>query len=74
MFEGVPPGARFYFVHSYAPDAGAAGSVASCDYGRPFAAASAGPAAWAVQFHPEKSSGEGFRVVQNFTRFASERA
>jgi glutamine amidotransferase len=70
-FEGVPQDAHFYFVHSFAPDGGAAGAVATCDYGGRFAAASAGRNVWATQFHPEKSSDVGFQVVRNFVRFAS---
>jgi glutamine amidotransferase len=74
MFEGVASGERFYFVHSFAPEAGGEGCTGSCTYGSPFAAAAAKGAVWAAQFHPEKSSDVGFRIVRNFVRFAGERA
>ena len=73
-FEGVPRDAYFYFVHSFAPSECSDPCVATTDYGGPFACASVGANAWAVQFHPEKSSDVGYRVVQNFTAFAGTRA
>lgn len=69
-FQGVPPEAHFYFVHSYAPSECAEPCVATADYGGRFAAAAARGNVWGVQFHPEKSSDLGFRLVQNFVDFA----
>jgi glutamine amidotransferase len=74
LFEGVPPEAYFYFVHSYAPSECGDPCVATSDYGGRFAAASVRGNVWAVQFHPEKSSGPGLGLVERFVRFASERA
>ncbi len=73
-FEGVPAEAHFYFVHSYAPSECADPCIATTDYGGRFAAASVLRNVWAVQFHPEKSSGVGFRIVENFVRFAKDSA
>lgn len=73
-FEGVPADAYFYFVHSYAPSECSDPCVATADYGGRFAAASASGNVWAVQFHPEKSSDVGARVVRNFVAYARERA
>lgn len=73
-FAGVAPGAFFYFVHSFAPSECSDPCVATTDYGDRFASASIGRNVWAVQFHPEKSSDVGFRVVQNFVAFAGTRA
>jgi glutamine amidotransferase len=70
MFEGVAPAAYFYFVHSYAPSECGGGCVATAEYGARFAAGSARGNVWAVQFHPEKSSDAGRRIVENFVRFA----
>jgi len=70
IFEGVDPEARFYFVHSYAPPEGSPFAAASADYGGRFAAAASRANVWAVQFHPEKSSAVGHRVVENFVSFA----
>ena len=69
-FEGVPPEAYFYFVHSFAPPSGSPGCVAETDYGGVFAAAAARGNVWAVQFHHEKSSATGLGVVGNFVGFA----
>ena len=71
LFEGVPASAYFYFVHSFAP---VEGGVATTEYGGRFASAAAAKNAWAVQFHPEKSSEVGARVVRNFVAFAGARA
>jgi glutamine amidotransferase len=73
-FEGVPADAYFYFVHSFAPSECSDPCVATTDYGGRFAAASTRSAAWAVQFHPEKSSEVGARIIRNFVSFARERA
>jgi glutamine amidotransferase len=74
LFEGVPRDAYFYFVHSFAPSECSDPCVATTDYGDKFAAASTGRNVWAVQFHPEKSSDVGYRVVQNFVSYARTRA
>ena len=73
LFEGVPRDAFFYFVHSFAPSECSDPCVATTDYGDKFASASVGENVWAVQFHPEKSSDVGYRVVQNFVAFAGKR-
>lgn len=72
--EGVPQEAYFYFVHSFAPPEGAEPCVATTDYGGRFAAAAARGNTWGVQFHPEKSSDAGCRVVENFVKLAEKRA
>ena len=75
VFEGVPQGSYFYFVHSYYPepeDAGAAAATAS--YGRTFCCAVAQGALVATQFHPEKSGRWGLRLYENFLRFVRQRA
>lgn len=67
LFDGIPPGTDFYFVHSYVvqPDC-AADVMATCDYGTRFAASIGNGAVVGTQFHPEKSSRAGFQVLQNF--------
>ncbi len=74
MFEGVPASAYFYFVHTFAPSECGEPCLGTCDYGGRFAAAAAGRNVWAAQFHPEKSSDVGFRVIENFVRFSAARA
>jgi glutamine amidotransferase len=65
LFEGVAPNTSFYFVNSYAasntPD-----EIARADYGGPFTAAIQKGRVFGVQFHPEKSSTAGLRVLRNF--------
>jgi len=75
LFDGVPEGAHFYFVHSYYPEArtgdcavAGAGPLrqAWCDYGVRFAAAVELGRIHATQFHPEKSQRWGLRMLENF--------
>ena len=71
VFDGIPDGAYFYFVHSYYPDP-EDGSVVvgETDYGVAFASVVAADSLVATQFHPEKSGEAGLRFYENFlTRF-----
>lgn len=68
MLEGLD-GEWMYFVHSYAAKPSAS-TVATCDYGGPVNAAVADGNVWATQFHPEKSSSAGRRLLQNFVAAA----
>lgn len=73
LWEGIPDGSRFYFVHSYhvaeLPEEQLAGR---CRYGVTFAAAAARDSIFAVQFHPEKSASNGIRLLDNFLRWNPE--
>lgn len=67
MFAGLPDAADFYFVHSYHLMPRAPQAVAGeCDYGESFVAAVASGNVWGVQFHPEKSQGNGLHLLRNF--------
>src|SRR6058998_3191231 len=67
LFEGIPDGAHFYFVHSYYPEMAVNGvATAWCDYGVRFAAAIERGVTFATQFHPEKSQRWGLRLLENF--------
>jgi glutamine amidotransferase len=67
LFSGVPSGTWVYFVHSFRPERGDPSDVAaSCDYGGPFAAAVQRGNVWGCQFHPEKSSEAGRKLLSNF--------
>ena len=75
LFEGVPDGAHFYFVHSYYPVAAEDGlRVAWCEYGVRFAAAIERGRVFATQFHPEKSQRVGLRLLENFAALVKESA
>ncbi len=68
LWEGIPNGSRFYFVHSYyieAPEFGAA----TAKYGVQIHAALSCDNVFAVQFHPEKSGEMGLRLLRNFLQW-----
>jgi glutamine amidotransferase len=67
LFEGIPDGSFFYFVHSYyvAPE----NSSVVCgwtDYGERFCSAITRDNLFATQFHPEKSHNHGLKILENF--------
>jgi glutamine amidotransferase len=67
VFDGIPDGAYFYFVHSYYPDPeDGAVVVGETDYGVTFASVVAADSLVATQFHPEKSGEAGLRFYENF--------
>jgi imidazole glycerol-phosphate synthase subunit HisH len=66
LWSGIEDASRFYFVHSYFPEAGAADVRGITDYGVPFTCAVARDNIFAVQFHPEKSDTAGLRLLANF--------
>jgi len=70
LFEGVPQGGDFYFVHSYHVVCEDDSFVAArCDYCYSFVAAVERENIFATQFHPEKSQRYGLRVLENFLRY-----
>src|SRR3990172_4190572 len=67
IFEGIPDGSYFYFVHSYYPDPEDQSLVVGrTEYGVPFASVIARNGLVATQFHPEKSGRLGLRMYANF--------
>lgn len=71
LFAGVPRDADFYFVHSYrvVPQVAAA-VIATASYGDDYPAAVRTGRICGVQFHPEKSSVAGLRLIANFLELA----
>ena len=67
VWEGVPAGSYFYFVHSYytAPS-DPRHSAGLTEYGERFTCAVARDNIFATQFHPEKSADQGLRLYRNF--------
>ncbi|HCH01977.1 MAG TPA: imidazole glycerol phosphate synthase subunit HisH [Vibrio sp.] len=65
LFKDIPADSYFYFVHSYAMQVGEY-TIASCEYGKPFTAAVQSGNYYGVQFHPERSSKAGAKLIQNF--------
>lgn len=67
IFEGIPDGSYFYFVHSYYPEpADDSVVIGETEYGVTFASVLARENVVATQFHPEKSGEMGLRMYANF--------
>lgn len=64
----VGDGSHFYFVHSYAPSANGDAVLATTEYGDGFASIVGGDGLLGFQFHPEKSSLMGTRLLHAFVR------
>jgi glutamine amidotransferase len=74
LTEGIDTETPFYFVHSFVvrPEAGD-DVVGTAEWGERFACVIARPPLYGVQFHPEKSSAAGLRLLANFAEICSER-
>jgi imidazole glycerol-phosphate synthase subunit HisH len=67
LMAGIPDGADFYFVHSYAGEpADTELVVAETTHGTGFASVVARDNVMGVQFHPERSGSDGLRLLANF--------
>jgi imidazole glycerol phosphate synthase glutamine amidotransferase subunit len=73
-FEGIEPDADFYFVHTYVGQPAPAVSdviLAETEHGPPFVSAVQRGRLLGVQFHPERSSTAGLRLVANVVTTAA---
>jgi glutamine amidotransferase len=69
LIEDLPARCAFYHVHSFAPVAAQEQDVLGvAEYGSPFVSAVQRGSFFGVQFHPEKSSAAGLRLLANFAR------
>ncbi|MGI9860425.1 imidazole glycerol phosphate synthase subunit HisH [Moorella naiadis] len=67
LFQGIPAGTNFYFVHSYyIVPRDAEVVTGTTTYGLEFAVSIQRGNLFGVQFHPEKSSSLGLAVLKNF--------
>jgi glutamine amidotransferase len=66
LAEGIDSETPFYFVHSFAPAPSEDELLGSAEYGTRFACAAERDNVFGVQFHPEKSSAAGLRLLSNF--------
>jgi imidazole glycerol-phosphate synthase subunit HisH len=66
LTEGIESETPFYFVHSFAPAPADGDLLGSAEYGARFACAAEHGDVFGVQFHPEKSSSAGLRLLSNF--------
>ncbi len=65
LLKGVAESEYVYFVHSYAAPVSTT-TLASSDYGAPIAAVVRKNNFWGTQFHPERSTKVGARILANF--------
>lgn len=74
LTAGLPPvGCPFYHVHSLAPRPVRVGDiVGSTTYGEAFATIVEHERVAGVQFHPEKSSGHGLRLLANYVGLCAD--
>lgn len=66
LFNGLADQSYFYFVHSYYCDPHIPVSIGMCNYGLDFTCAVQKGSLFGCQFHPEKSSSLGIRILKNF--------
>ena len=72
LVAGLESGTPFYFVHSFAVRPSEPEDVlGTAEWGERFACAVARPPLYGVQFHPEKSSAAGLRVLANFAEICA---
>ena len=68
LTEGLPAACAFYHVHSFAPRPSDQNDVLGVsEYGEEFVSVVEREPVFGVQFHPEKSSLNGLRMLENFT-------
>jgi imidazole glycerol-phosphate synthase subunit HisH len=66
LVEGIDSETPFYLVHSFAPRPRSGDLLGTTAYGARFACAAERDNVFGVQFHPEKSSAAGLRLLANF--------
>lgn len=64
--NGLRPGEPFYFVHSFVVEPSEEELIGTAAYGGQFVCVAGRDRIYGVQFHPEKSSSAGLRLLQNF--------
>ena len=72
LTDGLRPGEPFYFVHSYVVEPTGDELIGTASYGGEFACVAGRGDIYGVQFHPEKSSSAGLRLLENFVEICSE--
>jgi imidazole glycerol-phosphate synthase subunit HisH len=71
LLDGIDDGAHAYFVHSYAvlaDEESDACVLADTDHGQRFAAVVGQGRRYGAQFHPERSSAAGLKLLDNFLK------
>lgn len=67
LYNGVANGTFMYYVHGFCADI-CADTTSVTDYIRPFSASLERNNFYGVQFHPEKSSANGEKIIDNFLK------
>lgn len=67
LFERLPESTFMYFVHSYYAELGPS-TIATTNYITEYSSALHKNNFYAVQFHPEKSSTDGEKILENFIK------
>ncbi|MCI4668433.1 MAG: imidazole glycerol phosphate synthase subunit HisH [Bacteroidia bacterium] len=70
LLHGISQKDSFYFVHSYYAELSQY-TIAKGNYGIPFSAVMQRDNFYATQFHPEKSSHVGGKIIENFINIPS---
>ena len=68
LFQNIPAGSHFYFVHSYFIEYDSAYTLSSTSYNDKFSASIWHDNFYGVQFHPEKSGKYGELLLTNFSK------
>jgi glutamine amidotransferase len=74
LFAGLADGENVYYVNSFAPVPREPVTLATSTYGGSFTAAIRKRNAYGLQFHPEKSSRAGLRMIANWVQLAEAAA
>lgn len=72
LTEGIASETPFYLVHSFVARPSATDILGTAEYGERFACAAEQGNVFGVQFHPEKSSAAGLRLLANFARICAK--
>jgi len=67
LMEGIDEGSHVYFVHSYYAEASPS-AITTTDYGVKYSSSLHRDNFYACQFHPEKSSAVGEKIISNFLK------
>ena len=71
IFNNIPNDSWMYFVHSYKFDLNAGLTLTKSYYGEEFSSSISFDNIFATQFHPEKSSFQGLKVLENFAKIVN---
>ena len=74
LLAGLPERAWSYFDHGYVCSAAVGDTLATTNYGGPFASVVGRGHLYGTQFHPEKSQSIGLQILRNFTERVGARS